>query len=336
MLWLSLPVLFLLSWSLTEFFRRSALKTNLLAIPNHRSSHSVPTPTSGGIGFVICFLLCIVFAITLRTDFLSGLFAMALGAAGIAIIGFIDDSRQVRARYRLVVHILAAVGLLATLPTLPVIIIPFGVLDSVPFLGLFYFLGLVWLLNLYNFMDGIDGIAGVEALTVASSAAVLLAMNGDYQWSWLLSSLAACVAGFLVLNWPPAKIFMGDVGSGFIGYVLGGLAILTATHTDLPIWCWLILLAFFISDASITLFRRALKGTRIYEAHRSHAYQILARRWLSHAKVSGLVAAINVFWLFPFALLANSHSDYGILFAIVSYLPIGIFIFKTGAGTTNS
>ena len=336
MLWFTLLLLGLFSWGLSEAVRRAAIKKDLLALPNHRSSHTVPTPTGGGVGFALIFLIASsAFLLRNNNELMAGWVAMVVGGAGIACLGYIDDHRHIPAKYRLLLHLAAVLGLLFAMPELPEVVTPIGVVNASIILMPIYALGLVWLLNLYNFMDGVDGIASIEAVTTAVGAAALAVLNGYEQWGWLLAALAASVTGFGMINWPPAKIFMGDVGSGFLGYTLGALALLTAANGSVPLWCWMILLAVFVVDASVTLVRRALRGQRVYEAHRSHAYQILSRRLASHQKITLLVGSINILWLFPLAWLANEHPTWGIVFAVVAYVPLITWVYRAGAGTTN-
>ncbi|MBU4396498.1 MAG: glycosyl transferase family 4, partial [Proteobacteria bacterium] len=147
--------------------------------------------------------------------------------------------------------------------------------------------------------------------------------------------LFVAAAGFLVWNWPPAKIFMGDACSGFLGFCFGILAIMTSVDTKMTLWTWLILLGVFIADATVTLLRRIFRKERFFEAHRSHAYQILSRRWHSHKKVTLGVLAVNILWLFPCAFFSISWPCYGLFFAIISYVPLLFFCLMIGAGTTN-
>jgi Fuc2NAc and GlcNAc transferase len=142
------------------------------------------------------------------------------------------------------------------------------------------------MLNLYNFMDGIDGIASVEAICACLGASVLYWLSGLDALIWGPLLLAASVAGFLYWNFPPARIFMGDAGSGFLGIVLGGLSLQAAWVSEPMLWAWLILLGVFIVDATFTLFRRLLRGEKVYEAHRSHAYQFASRRFGKHLPVT--------------------------------------------------
>lgn len=190
---------------------------------------------------------------------------------------------------------------------------------------------LVWLLNLYNFMDGIDGIASVEAICVCLGACLLYWIAGNVELIWAPLLLAAAVAGFL-FGISPAKIFMGDAGSGFLGIVLGALSIQAAWASPDMLWCWLILLGVFIVDATFTLFRRLLRGDKVYEAHRSHAYQYASRRFGSHLKVTSVVALINLLWLLPIALCVVRFGLDSSLGLILAYAPLVALAIRFRAG----
>jgi Fuc2NAc and GlcNAc transferase len=193
--------------------------------------------------------------------------------------------------------------------------------------------GVVWVLNLFNFMDGIDGIAASEAAFVACGGALLMHLAGTNTGisSAGLVFGAACV-GFLFWNWPPAKIFMGDVGSGYVGYVLGVLALAAAHENSAVAWVWLALGGLFFVDATVTLVRRALQGERLQDAHRRHAYQWLARRWRSHRRVTLTVIALNVFWLLPCALIAALRPALAFRVLMVALAPLVVLVLVAGAG----
>jgi Fuc2NAc and GlcNAc transferase len=190
--------------------------------------------------------------------------------------------------------------------------------------------------NLYNFMDGIDGIAGVEAVCASGLGGLLLTWAGLGNIAAGALALTGASAGFLVWNWPPAKIFMGDVGSGFLGFVFGVLAIASARERPWLLWLWLILLSVFIVDSTVTLMRRFVADERWYDAHCSHAYQHAARRWGSHSKVTLTVAAINVIWLFPLAMGACVWPVEGPLFAVAALVPLVYTALRYGAGRGTS
>jgi Fuc2NAc and GlcNAc transferase len=191
-------------------------------------------------------------------------------------------------------------------------------------------LAIVWVLNLFNFMDGIDGIAASDAIFVTGAGAAL----DITQTSATLAAATVCAScvGFLVWNWPPAKIFMGDVGSGYLGFSIAVLALAATRDNPVAIWVWLILGGTFFVDATVTLIRRALRGERIYEAHRSHAYQWLARRRGSHRAVTLSVLAVNVLWLLPAAWLATRHPSLAVWILFVAYIPLAVLALIAGAG----
>lgn len=326
-----------LAWMLTGLLRRYALARSLMDVPNARSSHSVPTPRGGGVAIVIAFLLGLSLAFFTGFGIPAGLYYALLGAgAGIAVLGFFDDHGHIAARWRLLGHFAAAIWALYWLGGLPPLAV-FGMALDLSWLGhvlaAFY---LVWLLNLYNFMDGIDGIASVEAMCVAlGGAAIWLLASGISGTTngWLVPLLlAAAVAGFLMWNFPPARIFMGDAGSGFIGIVLGVLSIQAAIGQSELLWAWLILLGVFVVDATLTLLRRLVRGEKVYEAHRSHAYQFAARLHGRHLPVTLAVLVINVLWLSPLAVAVAMGWLDGLLALLVAYAPLVFLGLRYRAG----
>ena len=182
-------------------------------------------------------------------------------------------------------------------------------------------------------MDGIDGIAGIEAVSVMVFAAILLAATGAGSSSAIFLLVAsASVMGFLLWNWPPAKIFMGDSGSGFLGFCLGSAAWATIVEHRLSMWVWLILLGAFIVDATVTLVRRFLRGARLAEAHRSHAYQKLSRKYGSHRKVTLGILGVNLVWLDPIAYGAAERPSLAALLTLIAWLPLTFAAWRCGAG----
>jgi Fuc2NAc and GlcNAc transferase len=330
--WLFFPVVILLSLALTEVLRRYALARSIIDVPNARSSHSVPTPRGGGVAVVLVFLLSLPFLGWMQLVPAPTLVAVGGAGALIAVIGFIDDHGHVAARWRLLGHFAAAVWALLWLGGLPAVVI-FGVSIDLGWFGyILSALYLVWMLNLYNFMDGIDGIASIEAICVCMGACLLYWVSGFESMVWLPLSLASATAGFLFWNFPPARIFMGDAGSGFLGVVLGVISINSAWASSQLFWAVLILLGVFVVDATFTLMRRCLRGDKVYEAHRSHAYQFASRRFGKHLPVVLTVAAINTFWLLPIALSVVLLGVDGVLGLILAYAPLIILAVKFHAG----
>ena len=330
--WWLIPTVVGLSFVLTAALRHYALTRSLLDVPNDRSSHSVATPRGGGVSIVVAFLLSMTVMCSL--GYVDNHFFFGAAGAGllVAVIGFMDDHGHIAARWRLLSHFGAAVWVLTWMGGLAPLSVSGMVLDLRlvgDVLAIFY---LVWLLNLYNFMDGIDGIASVEAITVCLGVCLLYWITGYQELVGGPLLLAMSVLGFLFWNFPPAKIFMGDAASGFLGIMLGVLSLqATATESGF-LWVWLILLGVFIVDATFTLFRRLIRGDKVYEAHRSHAYQYASRRFSSHLKVTSVVALINLLWLLPIALsVVRFGLDSG-LGVILAYAPLVALAIKFHAG----
>jgi Fuc2NAc and GlcNAc transferase len=318
---------------LTSVARRVALARGLLDVPNARSSHGTSTPRGGGVAIALVTstaLLLLVVRGSLGWDLFA---AAGVGGLAVAAVGLADDRRPLPSSLRLIVHVAAAAWAIAWLGGLP----PLRVGNDLTQLGwggdVLGVLGIVWVLNLFNFMDGIDGLAASEAMFVMLGG-VCLIPTGPASAEVVTMSvvLAAASCGFLLWNWPPAKIFLGDVGSGYLGYMLAIFAV-AATRTDpVAVWVWLILGGAFFVDATTTLVRRALRGERVYEAHRSHAYQWLARRWRSHRRVSLALLFLNLGWLFPWAAYAAHHPAAAVAAVAVALVSLVFLALASGSG----
>ncbi len=291
---LGLILVVLSSYSLTALVRFYALKKNILDIPNERSSHSVVTPRGGGLAVAATFIFALLFMAIFEIVSLNVAVALVGGGLMIAAIGWIDDKNSVSPRLRLVVHFLAAIWALYWLGGFTRMDIGFTTVHLGWAGSVLAAVGIVWMINLYNFMDGIDGIAGTEAISVAICAGFLLFWSGSQGLAGVCIILALAVGGFLVWNWPPARIFMGDVGSGFLGYVFAVLAIISDKSSSVPVIIWLMLLGVFIADATITLFRRMARGEKLSQPHRTHVYQLAVQAGYSHKQVTLVVLFINI------------------------------------------
>lgn len=330
--WWLFGLVFALAWLLTGALRRYALARNVIDVPNERSSHKTPTPRGGGISFVVAFV------VGMLAMGMGGIVAwpvvcgLAIAGAWIALVGFLDDHGHIQARWRLLAHFIgAAWGLywMGGVPALSIAGLPLTPGWVLNIAAAFY---LVWLLNLYNFMDGIDGLASIEAICVTIGGSILYVVAGAGDAGLPAILLASAVIGFLLWNFPPAKIFMGDGGSGFLGLVLGILSLQAGWQAPELFWAWAILLGAFIVDATVTLLRRLIRGEKVYEAHRTHAYQYASRKWGSHRSVTLTVMAINVLWLFPVALLVALGKIDGSLGMAVAYAPLIVVAVRLKAG----
>lgn len=334
----------LLSWGVAEWVHRRAEALRLVQAPNHRSSHVQPTPSGGGLGIVVAGSLAGI-ALVLFSGWTLGWFVLGF-AALLAAVGLRDDIQHLPARVRFGVQVVVCVGLLMVLGDLPALSIGAGLglqLAGWTLFGLFLLVG-VWWINLFNFMDGIDGIAGMQAIYMLLAGAVMAVwVNAEVVyspvWMWMLC-VAAATVGFLLLNWPPAKIFMGDVGSTWLAFMVFALALLSVQSGWLSYAAWLVLAAVFVTDATVTLLTRMLRGERWHEAHRSHAYQRLSRRWqgdrnAGHRSVTFVAASVNGFWLTPLAWACLQWPGGSVAFVAVAYLPLVLATLSLGAGTPD-
>jgi Fuc2NAc and GlcNAc transferase len=289
-----LLMLFCSAALLTQLVRRYTLRHAVLDIPNERSSHTAPTPRGGGLAIVAAVLGGLLMGWLL--DYIPSRLFVALAGGGslVAAVGWIDDHRAVHAIQRSLVHVIAAIWALTWLGGLPKLhvgtaLIPLGVSGWV--LGT---LGIVWFINLYNFMDGIDGLAAGEAVSVGGAGAILAALAATPGIALASGIIAVGALGFLVWNWHPARIFMGDVGSGFLGFCFVVLAIASERTGGPQLLLWMLLLGVFVLDATLTLVRRAARGEQWFAAHRLHSYQRAVQAGASHARVSASVLLMNL------------------------------------------
>lgn len=279
-------LLFLMSFILTAYIRSYALKINCIDVPNERSSHIMPTPRGGGVAFVSSFFLGItigrIFGVLSQELFV----VLCIIGTGLACLGFADDKFNLSAKFRIIIQLLLSVysvWLLCGLQHNWIFL--FGVV--------FY---LIWFINLYNFMDGIDGYVVMETLFISASSAILC-----HNLAIVFLCIFFATLGFGLWNFPRAKIFMGDVGSVFLGGILAVMSIYIAKHHSHLIAPWFILVALFMADATLTLILRIIKGERFWAAHRKHAYQYLTQFLESHVAMTILGLVINVCYLFPLA-----------------------------------
>lgn len=326
----------LLSWLAVALIIRRSSALGLLDRPGHRSSHTVVTPTGGGIAIVAVGSLagCVVLA---TSEWTAGWLALLL-ALLIAAFSLWDDARPLGAGMRLSVQSVAVAGLLVAAVHGHFESLPFAAMVGAGGAFVLLLVGGLWWINLFNFMDGIDGLAASEALFLLAVGAALSWGAADGQASipvWMLC-VAAATAGFLVHNWAPARIFMGDVGSTYLAYMVLAFALWTVLDGRLSIPVWLVLVALFVADATATLVTRVLRGERPHEAHRSHAYQRLSRYWGRHDRVTLLASLVNLAWLAPLAMVAASNPRTGWVIVVVAYAPLVPGVLLCGAGKAEA
>jgi len=268
---------------MTLLIRYIANKKELLDHPNERSSHTMPTPKGGGLAIMIAFYLGLTY-LYFQAYIGPKLFFALLSALPVVIVSLLDDIYHLSARIRLGVQFGSAAAALYFIGGVDTISLGSFSLSG-NWLNLLALLGIVWMTNLYNFLDGIDGYAGSEALFAGAAAYLLF----DNETAFLV---AAASAGFLMLNWHKASIFMGDVGSAPLGFTF---AILMLDDAGSPHFLgWLMLLSLFWFDATLTLLRRIKKREKLSQPHKKHAYQRLNQAGFAHDRVVLLAIGINL------------------------------------------
>jgi UDP-GlcNAc:undecaprenyl-phosphate/decaprenyl-phosphate GlcNAc-1-phosphate transferase len=256
--------------------------------PNARSSHVLPTPRGGGVGLVVGALAG---ALWLGAE--AAWVGLAAGALVASVAGLADDARAQGAFVKFGAQFLAAALAMAGGAVFGIVHVPgVGPVDLGAFAGPVTFLWFVGLTNAYNFMDGLDALAASTGAVAALFAGLVLAIDGHHALAGLAFMLAAACSGFLPLNWPRARVFMGDVGSQFLGFSFAGLGVLAANADASGQLFWLVplLLMHFLFDTMLTAARRAANGENVLAAHRGHLYQRLNQSGVSHGRVSALLA----------------------------------------------
>ncbi|HBL45168.1 glycosyltransferase family 4 protein [Gimesia sp.] len=338
--------LFLVSIICTCVILRLAPLLGLVKSPTSRCSHVMPTPRGGGVAFVVSSL--IAFSMLYFSGSISGTVIPVILTGGtlIAALGFWDDLCNVPVRYRLSAQAAIIAASVYALTPLPALEFWGWKLDASLITWGIATVALIWWLNLFNFMDGIDGLAGGEAACLLIAASLLIFLKTaafETTEQTLMVLLTVSLLGFMTFNWPPAKIFMGDAGSTYLGFTVGILAVSTLNSGLLNLWVWLILPAVFWVDATFTLLRRMIRRDCWYQAHQCHAYQRLSRfleasqhgsraRHRAHRKVSVGTLCINVGWLFPLSVVACYWPAWGLLTVAAAWTPLVLLAVGCGAG----
>jgi UDP-N-acetylmuramyl pentapeptide phosphotransferase/UDP-N-acetylglucosamine-1-phosphate transferase len=319
-----------------KFFLIWSKKNQILDIPNERSSHRKPTPVGGGIVFVsVSLLLFLIYLISAEKEIPWSYFG---GAVLIAAVSWLDDLYSIPAVVRFFFHSLAALLVIVGLGVFDNIYLPvIGALQIGNFVYGLWFLWIVWLINAYNFMDGIDGIAGIQAVSAALAWAFLGYLQGIEEVFLFGLLTAFSIFGFLLYNWQPAKIFMGDVGSAFLGYTFAVFPLFFAGKTGDDSGSFLIVSVLFVwlfvFDTVRTFFVRLIKGETVWKAHRRHLYQRLVIRGFSHQFVTILYGTLSVL----ISILTIMRLYFGVLNDLFLYFMVGlvsagllIFVFYGG------
>lgn len=278
--------LLLLSFILTYFIKNYYIKHAFLDEINERSSHSIPTPHGGGIALSLVWFLGLFYLNYMR-EIDQSLFLSLLVGIIISVVSFFDDLYDLSPKVRLIAQAIVAIGGLYFLGGFHSLGFDFFSIDNQIFTNIFAFFLILWFINLYNFLDGINGYAGSEVLFL--SLAGFLLFGGSH-----FIVLSAATLGFLVWNYGNAKIFMGDVGSTLLGYNVAIFTLYYGNENFQNFWIWIILFGVFWFDATLTLYRRKRNGEKLSVAHKKHAYQRLVQSGLSHSNVVNSTIVINI------------------------------------------
>tara|TARA_B110000008_G_scaffold277177_1_gene317898 strand:- start:948 stop:1952 length:1005 start_codon:yes stop_codon:yes gene_type:complete len=330
----SLIMLFVASFLGTYLYRKIAISRNILANINFRTLHIKPVPAGGGIVFAMVFVVGMFYQWWLFQSSNNLLLVIASGAGVAALFGFLDDLKDIRAMKKFAVQFLLSGWTLFWLDGGPLMFIDWiPSIVAIPSTIIF----LVWMMNGYNFMDGIDGMAISGTVFVSGTMIwVLLLTHPESEFINMMALLLVSSSAFMLFNWPPASIFMGDAGSAFLGYLFGLLVLVTVMQGDVTIWTWLVVFSYFFADLVVTQIMRVILVKKWYLAHRSHAYQNLARITGSHLKVTGGVVLYNLIWVLPLTLWSALSPEIALYAVVLAVFPGIIIAYRYGPRLSSS
>ena len=279
---------------LTGWFKNISIRNNWFDWPSHRGSHHDPVPNIGGLAITVVVAISIILLVFIEKLTFKEAFVWLFAVSVLGIVGFLDDIKDLSKRLRLFVHLFVAVVVVYNCGGIHQLDLGF---KTIQFEYFSYFLGVIWVvgfINMYNFMDGINALAGSQALISALVFALWFYILGEIGLSLVLLSIAAANAGFLYWNVTPARVFMGDSGSTMLGGVFAIVGLILHNAEQLPITFPALVFAWFLLDTSMTLLKRLLKGEKIWQAHRQHIYQKLAITPEDHIKVTGIISLLTL------------------------------------------
>ena len=317
----------------TFFYKKFAIKNRIFSYVNERTLHDRPTPRGGGLVFSLVFIISIIYLYFNNFIKFDLLLVFALGGGVALVVGYIDDVKEISSLSKLIFQLMLAFWVL--------FIFRDTLFNGLSFFSVFvgWIVGLfciVWIINAYNFIDGIDGMAISGAILILSSLILLVIISSrDIELLIIFSILLASCLGFLFFNWPKASIFMGDSGSIFLGYIFSALIIYSNILDKLSFYTWVVVFGYYLSDTVITSLIRLATVKKWYGTHRSHAYQNLARVIKSHSKVTIGVIMFHIFWLLPLSLCTVLYPHYGIQACALALLPPVLWTIKFGPLYSN-
>ena len=322
----------LTSFFVSYIYQSFASKKKILASINFRTLHAKETPKGGGIVLSSVFMISISIMIYLEILKDDVLLLVSLCSVLSSFVGFLDDLYDLKAAIKIVVQLAMAISIL-------ILIFPIYYLNSLYLLSalLLLCIFIVWVINSVNFMDGIDGLCSSIAICILTSASFGLHLSGygfHYYLPFLIT-LSICI-GFLIVNLSSKKLFMGDSGSLFLGYLLCFFALRSIMEGHLSFWFWSILFSFILTETTSTTIYRLFNLDNWHGAHRSHAYQNLARVLDNHKAVTGGVVAYHFFWLAPLSIASIVFSYFSLIYLILAILPVLVFNLKYGPRFSNS
>jgi Fuc2NAc and GlcNAc transferase len=286
---------FLLAVVVTWAVKNYAQRAGIVDSPNERSSHSMDTPRGGGVGIVLPMLIALIIMLLSGSHERHMLMVLLFAVILLAIVGWLDDRYELHFGLRIMAQILIGVVVLSVIGSFDYLeiagyTIPLAFVA--PVITLLWFL---WMTNLYNFMDGIDGIAAGQGAVAGCFLGIWFTIHDDHVMALFSYVIMAASSGFLVWNWAPARVFMGDVGSLTLGGVFALMALVANKLHQIPFGAFVLLFGVFLADATVTLITRILQGKIFWQAHREHLYQRAVIAGWSHAQVTTTIIIISVF-----------------------------------------
>ncbi len=325
-------------FSLVYFLKIMARKFNLIDKPNHRSSHTLPPPRGAGAIFLSFILLAISSFLPVDSFDYGNLKTLLIGSLGFGLIGFTDDLKRLSALQRLVPQIVISIWVL--LDVTEYLRLPFEVqflpIASPTLAFVFGILFIIWLVNLFNFMDGLDGFLGSQSILIGFLSFILCYLQGEALFGCLYLIISITLLPFLYLNWRPAQVFMGDSGSYFLGFIFAFLAIYSKVVLEMNFIALVILMGALICDSTTTLLIRAYRTKQPLKAHKTHGYQVLKHVYSKPVPyINGIYGALTCFWFFGFAMLAVLYPVFSVYFCVSSYVPFVVALLKLKVGIQN-
>ena len=326
-------LIFLFSLFGSYLYRDFASKNKIVALLNFRTLHQQETPKGGGI--IISFVFVLSILIITYLQFLEDqIFLMVcLGAAISSLAGFVDDLYDLKPIFKVMIQSVMTVSILFLVSSLDYFVSGFY-----PFLLLFpLFIFLIWVINSVNFMDGIDGLCSSLTICILSTATYGMYLSGyDSNYYLPFIMLSSVCGGFLVINFSSKKLFMGDSGSLFLGYLLCAFSLRSIMEGHLSFWFWSILFSYILTETTSTTIYRIFNLKNWYGAHRSHAYQNLARVLDDHKFVTSSIIAYHFFWLAPLAIGSIVFPHLSFTYLVLAIFPVLVFNLVYGPRFSNS